>query len=785
MPAAPGRRSPAPVAARVCLAGTMAAALLLGMAAAAPAQPPEAPSAADPPPALEIEDSVEVVATTPLDGLGVDRDKVPVNVQRLADETLEGTGAWSLVENLQLLAPSVHVNEATTNPFQPDLQLRGFVASPLLGLPQGLAVYQNGVRLNEPFGDTVNWDLVPSQAIAGIDLLPGSNPLFGLNALGGAVALQTKTGETHPGHTGQLLTGSFGRHVVQGASGGQHRAWNWFVAGTAALDDGWRDASPSRVRQLFGDVGWRGRTTDAHLTLNVGHNRLVGNGAAPIQLLDEDRRAVFTYPDETRTRATLLTLRAQHRVSPRLLLETVLAYRRAGIDTFNGDDSNYDECDTDVVATFLCDDEGEGDLVRTPDGRLIPLGEGDELDGTNNTSATRTDGWSGALQATSVAPLAGRPNHLVAGVSLDGGLARYGADTELARLTDARGTIGTGLLDGAARVRLHTTVQHAGAYVADYFSITPRVTLTGAARFNHSRVVLRDRIGDDLNGRHRFISLNPSAGLTYQWPTGLTTYASLARSSRVPAPSELSCADPDDPCRLPNAFTADPPLDQVVATTWEGGVRGRQGGVRWNASLFRTRTRDDLMFISSGPLRNTGHFENVGRTLRHGLELAASGGSARLAWGTSYTLLRARFGAPLTLSSPRHPAAVDGEIAVAAGDRLPGVPQHHVKAHLTTQVRRLTAGLQFTRTSRHYLRGDESNDLPALDGASLLHLTASVVVNRRVRVIGRVANVLDARFATFGLLGEADEVLGGAYDDPRFLSPGAPRAISVGLAVAF
>lgn len=749
------------------------------------AQTPTGPPAPAQQPAPTVEESVIVVGVTPLAGIGIDRDRVPSNVQSLTNDTLSRTGGVSAVEQLQWSAASVHANEATTNTFQPDLQFRGFTASPLLGLPQGLAVYQNGVRLNEPFGDTVNWDLLPGTAVAGIDLMPGSNPLFGLNALGGAVAVRTKTGFSHPGHAITMSGGSFGRYLVEGASGGHRDRLSYFVAGTALTEDGWRDYSPSRLRQLFGDVEYRGATTTLNASVTSGHNRLIGNGAAPIELLEEERSAIFTYPDETKTRMTLMTLKARHQRSASVSFDGTVFFRRAGIDTFNGDDSDYDECEDEALEDFLCSDEGEGDPVERVTGGLIPADEDNELNGTNNTSNTLTNGWGGVLQASVVGPLRGRPNHFVTGLTFDAGGSRYGADTEIARLTGDRGTVGIGLFDEDARVRLRTRVRHTGLYAANFFTVRPAMTLMGAARFNYSTVRLRDQIGTDLDGDHTFTRLNPSVGATYVLPTGPTVYGSFSVSSRVPAPSELSCADPEDPCRLPNAFVADPPLDQVVASTWEAGMRSAAGGVSWNLSAFRTANANDIMFISSGPLTSSGHFENVGDTLRHGIEAGARGGARGVEWAASYSWLRAAFGGPLTLSSPNHPDEVDGEIAVAEGNRIPGVPQHNLKASVSTAIRRATVGAVLLVSSHQYLRGDEANLLPTVAGFSLLNLHASYTLAPSVRLTARVSNLLGAEYATFGLLGEADEVLGDNYEDPRFLSPGAPRAAWVGLDFSF
>jgi iron complex outermembrane receptor protein len=369
---------------------------------------------------------------------------------------------------------------------------------------------------------------------------------------------------------------------------------------------------------------------------------------------------------------------------------------------------------------------------------------------------------------------------------LDRGSSRYEADTELAELSDTRGTIGTGIVDADAAVRLNSSVTHTGLYAADFFTVAPRVTLMGSARFTHSIVRLRDQLGDDLTGDHSFSRLNPAGGVTVSLSSGTTAYGSLSMSSRVPTPSELGCADPEDPCRLPNAFVADPPLEQVTARTLEGGVRGRLavGRLAWNASIFRTVNRDDILFISSGALTNEGHFENVGETERRGIELGAAGSVGRTRWTTSYTYLHATFETPLTLSSPNHPDAVNGEIEVAAGSNLPGIPRHNLKLGLDATLGRTWLGGNVAVASTHYLRGDEANLLDPIDGYALVNVTARHQIRPGIAVAANLTNLFGTDYATFGLLGEADDVLGDEYDDPRFISPGAPFGIWVGVEFA-
>jgi outer membrane receptor protein involved in Fe transport len=335
-------------------------------------------------------------------------------------------------------------------------------------------------------------------------------------------------------------------------------------------------------------------------------------------------------------------------------------------------------------------------------------------------------------------------------------------------------------------VRLRTSVRHTGLYAANFFDVTPRLTVSGSARYNHSLIELRDQLGEALTGTHRFSRLNPAGGLTYQLPRRVTLYGSISVASRVPAPSELSCADPEDPCRLPNAFVSDPPLEQVITRTLEGGVRGGTRGIDWNASAFRSTNDDDIIFISSGALTNTGHFANVGSTVRQGIELTASGtASPAVRWRTAYSYLRAQFDRALTLSSPNHPDENGGEIEVDAGNFIPGVPRHNLKADIAATIAGLSLGGSVAYTSSHVLRGDEANLLPAVRGAAVVGLTAGYPLHERVRITGRVTNLFNRRYETFGLLGEADDVLGDDYGDPRFLSPAAPRAAWAGLEIGF
>ena len=736
-------------------------------------------------PASEPIEQIEVVGTTPLGALA-DADSIAANVQRATAEQLRERGALDLSDFMRRSLAGVFVNEAQNNPLQPDLQYRGFVGSPLLGLPQGIAVYQDAVRLNEPFGDTVNWALIPESAIDTVYVMPGSNPLFGLNALGGAIAIETKDGFTHPGTRAEAYAGSFSRLGMQAETGGSiDDRLAWFVTASRLDEDGWRDYSPTEATQFFGNVGWQSDRSMAELSLTYADTDLIGNGAAPVQLLEANRSAIFTRPDQTRNELMLLSLKGEHRVSDRLTLSGNLYRRSSDISTYNGDDSDFEECED--APGFMCEEEDdEEELVFDRDG--LPVPASDAIEGaTVNRTDTRQDGIGAGLQAVWSAAIAGRESRLVVGAVYDESDIAFDASTELGALDATRLAVPGGVFVGDAFTSMNADTKNVGLYAAAIVMLTDRLTMTVAGRYNSSEITLTDRLGTALDGHHEFDRFNPAIGVTYELSSNVTAYAGYSESNRAPSPVELTCADENDPCRLPNAFVADPPLEQVVAKTLEAGVRGTTESFAWHAGVFATTNEDDILFISAGALTNQGFFDNVGRTRRIGLELDANGELGdRFSWFASYTWLEATFRGSFLVPSHHHPLAVDGEILVERGDLLPLIPNRLLKAGFSAEVTpRVTIGADLFASGPMHLRGDEGNLLDKVDGYAIGTLRAEYAVSDNTRVFALVDNVLDRDYETFGVFGEPEEVLGDEFDDPRFFSPGAPRAAWVGIRVSF
>ncbi|PUB81361.1 MAG: TonB-dependent receptor [gamma proteobacterium symbiont of Ctena orbiculata] len=738
--------------------------------------------------------SIDVISTTPLHGVEIERTRLPMHTEIATDEEIERQQSLDLSEFLNQRFGSVFLNEAQNNPLQPDLLYRGFVASPLIGLPQGMSVYMDGVRINEPFGDTVNWSVIPESAIAGINLMAGSNPLFGLNTLGGALSVQTKNGFTHPGAEVEVSGGSFDRYTAQASIGGSRDNLGYFFTGNYFDEDGWRDYSPSESKQLFGSLTWQGETGSLDLSLSLSDSELIGNGALPEDLLEEDREAIFTRPDITEQEATLLRLGGQRELGDEIVLEGAIYFRNSQIDTLNGDDSDFEECEEEENEGFICEEEEGGEeeeeeeeVVLDQNGNPI-VADDDVEGGTVNRSKSDQDTFGLSLQTAFLQPLGGSDNQLIIGVAADRSEVDFSSDTELASLDESRQAIGSGIFVEESFTEVETETKNLSFYFTDTWSVSEQLALTLSGRWNKTEIELRDQLGTALNGDHSFTRFNPALGLAYDINQGVNFYAGYSESNRAPTAMELTCADPEDPCRLPNAFLSDPPLEQVVAKTWEAGLRGSMPGLSWHVGLFQTTNDDDILFISAGALTNEGFFDNVGETRRQGLELTLNGSLAdnRLDWFLSYTRLKASFEENLRIASPNNPFAVDGEIAVSSGDRLPGLPENLLKAGATYRVTsNFSLGADLQYSSDIVLRGDEANLDDEIDGYTLVNLRGEYQATDNLKLFAKVDNLFDKEYETFGLYGEADEVLGDDYEDPRFLSPGSPRAFWAGLSYRF
>ena len=758
------------------------------------------------------EEIIEVIGITPAHGTDLPANMLPFAIQTATAADIDKSKSLALSDFLNRNLGSVTINEAQNNPLQPDIQYRGFTSSPLLGLPQGLAVYQNGVRVNEAFGDTVNWDLIPESSIASLNLIGGANPIFGLNTLGGAISVTTKNGFTHGEHSLEVYGGSFDRVVSTIESGGNNGTWGYFFTGSYFNEQGWRDASGSDALNLFAALSWQGDHSTMDLSFNHGDTRLVGNGTIPVELETIDRSAVFTSPDITENDLFMVNLEGTYWLNNEIQLAGNIFYRSNDTDSFNGDGTEFEQCadgflhewdddddDDDVApANGVCD-AAEGEVVTDQNGNPIPnTVAGVDLDAVNNISNRKQESFGSNLQTSFLNDLFGHRNILIFGISYNQALADFGAVVEVASLNANRSTSGTDLfaIEDGTQIKTHTRTW--SIYITDTFSIKDDLTLTLSGRYNNTSVVTGDRSTlnslvdpDDpaaLNGEHDYGRFNPSVGLNWLFHPDIVVYGSYSESSRAPTTVELSCADPVAPCNLPNAFLADPPLDQVVTKNFEGGLRGTSDtGMKWNIGAFHSINNDDIVFISTGGISsNEGFFNNVGNTKRLGIELGFSGTWKKLDWHTNYSFVEATFDDNFTSSSPNNPLAnADGEIAVEEGDRIPSLPQHNLKIGADYNfTSKLSIGSDLAYHSDQHFRGDEGNLLDTIDGYTVVNARASYQFNKNVSVFANVNNLLDTDYETFGLLGEPDEIFP-EFENPRFVGVGSPISGFVGMKIAF
>ena len=766
---------------------------VLAMAQPTGRAPTAAPGAAPQKPETVLPE-VNVIAPSPLIGSGIDRDTVPAETHVLDSRDLMRQGTANLTGSLHQQVGGVSLDSASGNPFQPTLFYHGFAASPLQGTPQGLAVYVNGMRFNQPFGDTVDWDLIPDIAIDRINL-EGSNPVFGLNALGGSVNVQMKNGFTYHGFEADLSGGSFGQVQGEFQYGKQVGNTAAYAAGTVLHQGGWRDLQSSNLQNFYGDVGWRGERAEVHVNLSLSHSVLNGPGTSPVELLAVDPAAQFTAPNQISNQYASVSLSGNMDVSDTTSLQALVYYRYLLQRVTNGNAPNDTPCADG--SGFLCTEDGVPSTTRG--GAMIPAflngGPYSELD--NQT--TNTNAYGVALQATNTNDIFGLKNHFVAGFSFDGAQNLFSATSFIGGLTPLdRVFIGPGVVidepDVNQPVRVDISDATYGLYVADTLNLTPRLALTLSGRFNAAQVDLNDQSGDDLSGNHSYNHFNPAAGLTYRVTPWLTAYAGYATANRAPTPAELSCAGPQNSCSLANFFVGDPDLQQVVAHTVEAGVRGAfapfaGAKLSYNLGFFRSNLDDDISFINS---ETTGRafFANVGQTRRQGVDASVQFRTDRWLAYLAYSYLDATFQTGFVEAGGDNPAAAaDGTLTVRPGNRLPGIPAHQLKFGAYYKLTdKWTIGAVGIAASGAYLFGDEANLTPKLPAYFTLSLSTTYQLTDHVQLFAWAQNITNERYYTFGTFSPTSSVFiaqAPNATNPRSYSPAAPAGGFGGVRVTF
>jgi outer membrane receptor protein involved in Fe transport len=770
-------------------------------------------------------DIIVVIGTTPLAGSETDVSRIPAPVQRASSEDIERTHATDLTDFMKRSLGSVYVNEVQNNSLQPDVNFRGYTASPLLGTPQGMSVYLDGVRLNQPFGDVVSWDLIPKSAIASMTLMPGSNPLFGLNTLGGALSIRTKDGFNSPNTSVEVTGGSSSLRSIEAETGGHSdNGLYWFVTGNQLKSDGWRDSSPTDAKQAFGKIGWRNDATDIALSGAYANTDLTGNGLQEQRFLTRDYESVYTKPDTTQNHAALVNFTASQKLNDRWSLSGNAYYRNIRTATENGDlnddslgENLYQPGETQANTPFpssSCIDN------------ILLDGEPDEqCNGIMNRTHDSQHEHGITFQASSNTALAGHANQFTVGVAYARSEAHFTQGTQFGYLKPDRGIApvdGPGAFAEDASVDLTGTTTVRSVYATDTFEPLRAFNVTISGRYdrttvdNHDALTPSDEEGT-LTANHRFSRFNPAIGATYSFAPEASVYAGYTEGSRAPSAIELGCADPNNPCRLPNAMAGDPPLDQVVTKTIEAGARGHVGAFIWNTGVFSATNYDDIMFVADN-IAGFGYFKNFGRTRRQGVELGANVDVGSLSFGAHYTYLDATYRSSEIVSGVGNSSndadapGFDGNIEVHSGDRIPLTPRHIFKTMATWQalpVLRLNADMVYVGSS--FARGNENNQHEpdgvfylgrgSVGGYSVFNLGLEFEPIAHFQLFGQIDNLFNRRYATAAQLGVtafdgtgnfvarpfAAPVIDGERPQlgATFYAPGAIRSWTVGARYTF
>jgi outer membrane receptor protein involved in Fe transport len=736
---------------------------------------------------------VEVIAASPLLGTGIDRDLVPAQTHTLGDKALRSQGMSDLTGTLERRLPGVTLDSASGNPFQPTLFYHGYAASPLQGTPQGLAVYVNGMRFNQPFGDTVYWDLMPDIAIDRLDLV-GSNPVFGLNALGGAINVRLKDGFRYQGAEAAAAAGSFNRLQGEFQYGRRFDGLAAYVAGSVRHEDGWRDLQSSDLQTVYADLGWQGAAREVHVSVSAAHSFLNGPGTSPVELLAAAPKAQFTAPNAIENSYGSVNVSGSLDVGADTSMQAVAYYRYFRQAVVNGNAPNDTPCNDG--SGLLCFDGG---VSTTAGGGAI----GDLLNGGPysqlDTQNTLTHAYGMAGQVTTAFQLLGHRSQLIAGAAYDGASTRFQAATYIGGLTPLdRVFVGPGVLVDEpgtnAPVNVAVASNSFGFYASNVWQLSSQLALTVSGRLNVALVSLHDLNGGDLEGAHAYAHFNPSAGLAYKATPWLTLYGSYAVANRVPTPAELSCAGPQNACSLANFFVGDPDLKQVVSQTVEAGLRGTvkpnpETTLKYNLSLYRSDLDDDIAFINS-VAQGRAYFANIGRTRRQGIDAEVEVETARWSVFAAYAFIDATYRTGFVEGSGNNPAAdANGNITVSPGSRLPGIPAHQVKLGGSYRVTdKWTVGATVIGASSQYLFGDEANLTPPLPGYVRLDLQTRYDVAPNVQLFAWARNVTNASYATYGTFSPTTAVplaQAPGATDTRSYSPASPLAVYAGVRVLF
>ena len=741
--------------------------------------------------AIEELSEIEVVGTSLLPGLEIEEEKLPYEVRSFDSENIGNETSLGITDVLNQSVPGVFTNEVQGSPYQGDVTFRGFRASSILGAAQGLSVYIDGIRINEPFGDVVNWDMVPEFALDNVSLIPGSNPMYGLNTLGGALSLTTKSGLSHPGKVARISFGSFNRKKIDVSIGGEFAdgdGGNYFLSASHFNESGWRDYSNGKVSNIFGKAAKNTDFGSVGVMAYFGDSDLLGNGLLPstnygveddvgeIQeggLYEAKREAVYSHPDQTKNEVGLVSLNFQNFIDDETQINGLI-YSRYGRQKRLGGD---------VEAEF---ETAENEW---------------EFEGEFNNSKTRQNGSGLGLNLSKILD-----NHqITAGFTFDQSAVSFHAtETEDCEVNAIRKVIcddNAGTKDSA---KVSGNSKTYSLFASDTAEVTDKIFVTGSLRYNHTKVSntlsTPNDVTEELEAQpketFKYTKLNPAIGVSAKLDNGMNVFANASQGNRVPTVIELGCADRNNPCLLPTGLQADPYLEQVTSRTYEIGARGRIGQGFGIVSIYNTDNKDDIIFVSTDVNSGEGFFTNFGKTRNQGVDLQIVQEFDTVRLTGTYSYLEATY---------EENGLLFGERSVQArpGMRIPGIPDNVFRLGVDwTPQDALKIGVTLITTSDLVTQGNEDgliggdDDVVArdasVDGYQLVNVNMRYEQSHNLTIFARITNLFDEKYETHGAMAESVFTRNGSFVDDdegptvnRFVAPGAPRGIFVGLNYSF
>lgn len=740
--------------------------------------------------------TIDVYSSSPLPSIGLPKNMVPANIQTINSNELDAQSGVSIADFMVNNLQGVTVNEVGGNPFQLELNFRGYNATPISGNPQGLSVYIDGIRANQPFSNTVLWDLIPNFSISNIQMVAGSNPVYGLNTLGGAMSMQTKSGQNFKKEVVDVSAGSWARNTSVVEVGGVLADSNmdYYVGFEHFNENGWRKFSPSHVNQIFGKLGFESEMSRYEVTYTGAHNLLIGNGLTPKDLLGAERDGIHTLEDETKNEYSQLALNMSHFFNEKSMIAGNIYYKRSDRATYNGDlNDDYcnstrgdaDECSVESLAAYDADNT---------DTNLY--------EGVLNRTNTLQDTFGINLQTTFDQDWYDRRNQIIVGVSAEYSQIKFKQTEQEVKTLALNGFFGGDLQGIEQATGLTGKTKTYGVFVTNTHSLNDRLNINTAIRYNHVQVDNRDTFNGpgssaSLTGKHHFERFNPSIGVTFQPNEILSTYASYSESSRAPTSIELGCANPAQPCNLPTQMADDPPLNQVVAKTLEGGVSGKvTKDTSWNMSIYHAINHDDILFVYANASNGLGYFTNVDETTRKGLDVGVSTKFNKLSLNFNYGFVMAQYGTNFTLVSEVNSSASSDVIQVSDGDYLPNIPKHHLKIRADYEIKpRWNIGATLTAFTESYMMGNENQQHDSsgglqgeIPGYAVVNLDSQYNFHDNWELHAKVINLFDQDYYSGGRLAQTSVQTDRSFGDERSVAsliPGAPRAGWVGISKSF